>query len=189
MKRICLVGTIAIFFACSNSSSGDEHEFINLQIGAIYKTGGGFGYENRHVEMAHHYLILKEFDEKDNYGWNQFIAFADSYRDTVQMDLPLSAITICKPFNTNRNFSGGDGWQEMRENSLLTVAYSHQTMHEKLAHISGLTIWRDGKPYSINVLTPERMKKLGGYYDSSGEYSFKWMDRYKNQIPPDADTL
>lgn len=183
---ICL---FTLFLSCKNESEDKVREPIILQIDHVYRTGGSMTEGNRHVDMADHYLILKEYSEEDASSWSNFVQFADNYRDTVQTTLPLSSITIVKPYkkHVTSDLYGGEGWLELREHCLLTINYSKQTMHDKLADISSLDIWQNGEPFNIDLMTDKRIKKLDGYFDSSGEFSEKWSDRYKNQIPVDRE--
>jgi hypothetical protein len=187
MKLFYFFYVLILFLSCRNQSEDKVLEPIELQIDQVFKTGGSMGVGNKHVDMADHYLILKEYNEEDASRWSDFVQFADNYRDTVQTTLPLSSITICRPYKITTNLAGGEGRDEFNDHLLLTINYSHQTMHAKLADIEGLTIWQKGQPYSVNLLTNQRKKKLGGYFDSTGEYSEKWWDRYKDQIPVDRE--
>jgi hypothetical protein len=191
MKLLYLTCVFCLLLSCQNHSEDKVRQPITLQIDQVYKTGGSMAVGDKHVDMAYHYLILKEYNEVGASSWSNFIELADSYRDTTQSTLPLSSITICKPYKITTNLAGGEGWDEFTEHLMLTINYSHQTMHEKLADISGLTFWQDGEPYSVELLTKERIKKLSGYIDSSRGYNEKWWERYKNQIPVDykADSI
>lgn len=188
MRLFYFVCVLISLFSCKDVSKKEQNNPIDLQIDQVYKTGGGMGQGNdKHVDMADHYLILKEYSEDDVSSWDDFIEFADKYRDTVQTTLPLKSITIVKPYKITTNLSGGKGWQEFREHCLLTVNYSYQTMHEKLADIESLIFYQNGEARKVDLLTDQRKKKLTGYFDSNGNYSEKWWDRYKDQVPVDYE--
>jgi hypothetical protein len=188
MKLFYFAIVFSLLHSCKNQYYERASQPITLQVDQVYKTGGSMAVGDKRVDMAYHYLILKEYNEADNSSWNNFIEFADSYRDTVALAIPLSSITICKPYKITTNLAGGEGWDEFTEHQILTINYSHQTMHETLADISGLTFWKNGEPYSVNLLTDERLKQGGKYFDSSDKYSEKWWDRYKSQLPVDHET-
>jgi hypothetical protein len=187
MKLLYFSFVFSLLLSCKNYSRDEVPAPIKLQIDRVYKTGGSMAEGNKHVDLADHYLILKAYNEEDARSWSDFVQFADNYRDTVQTTLPLSSITLCKPYTITTNLSGGEGWQEFRAHFLLTIDYSYQTMHEKLADIEALTFWQNGKPHSVGLLTEQRKKKLNGYFDSNGKYSEKWWDRYKDQMPLDRE--
>lgn len=187
MKLLYFTCVFSLLLSCGDTPKIKSSAPIKLQIDRVYVNTSGMGEGNKHVDKADHYLILKEYNEEYGGNWDEFIDFADTYRDTVKTTLPLGSITIVKPYDIRANYPQGQGWQEFSEHFLVSIAYSKQTMHEKLADISSLVIWQRGEPFRINLLTKRRMKKIGGYFDSSGKYSDKWWDRYKNQRPVDYE--
>ena len=156
-----------------------------LEVGKVHIEYSGQGDGERTVNMESHFIILKRYNDFGSGMINNFIGFADSYRDTVKSKLPIRTITICKPFTF---YPSGDSRDKgpLDENSLLTIHYSKQTMHKPLADIKAIETWIDGKYFYVDLLPESRLLGNRNYYDSAGK-SVNWMNRYKDQVPFDIE--
>lgn len=133
-----------------------------------------------------HYVMVENYNEDD--FDNFLVSYADKYRQTCTVDLPIWAITFCRPFDFDENDE--ENWGEsIRENAIVDISYTEETLHKDYPDIGSITFYANGKSTFIQIMTSERAKNAG-YYDSSGRYKREWIKEFNKKFTKNSrDTI
>jgi hypothetical protein len=148
------------FTHCSNNLPEKKYSKLEISDRLIEQYGStetGTGYS--------HNLILKNFNP-DLYTENNLIAFGDNYIDTVSTGKPIFSITICKPFELEKQYDSRD-IGPIRDHAIISINYnSYDPELDRLPIITGMILWIDGKPIEISPLDKDERQKTLKYHQN-----------------------
>jgi hypothetical protein len=169
MQKVFILIFIVIFaVSCNNDRGNSKQEHTPLTFKRIDVTGLSHGQHSDKVNFEisgyEHYIAVENFDE-DN--WDNFwVDYADKYIDTCTTNLPIWAVTFCRPFDYQPHGDSRD-LDPLQEHAIVSISYGYETLHKKYPDIVGVEVYNNGKATYIQTQTLNRAKDKG-YYDSSG---------------------
>ena len=173
-KTFFLLFAILINYSCNRDNINSKNDYKPLVLKKIDVTKLGEGHnsnnDNFQISGYEHYLTVENYNDE---AWDNFLVdYADKYIDTCRTDLPIWAVTFCRPFNYEPYGDSRD-LDVLEKHAIITIGYGKETLLKKYPDISFVEFWNNGKSTYIQTLTLNRMKDKG-YVDS--------LDNYKTDI-------
>lgn len=162
MKTLKLIVLIFILGSCNpnNAGSFDEKDCIEPHIRPIYYEQGCNGNKCGYF----HTIMLDSYNE-DCFNHYDFVFMADKYLDSVKTNLPVKGITFVRPFDFHPAYDSEDAGP-IRENSIVDIYYTDETMNNKVPEISSISIWTKGKRRDLEYMYVSSRQERMDYYNS-----------------------
>jgi hypothetical protein len=152
---------IIIFFlivlSCISCKS-DETNCTEAKIKSVY-----FDYNCHNDTCGYIHTVMLDIYSDECFTEYDFIHLADKYLDTISNKLPVNGITFVKPFNFQPVYDSRDAGP-IRENSIVSIFYTEETMRNKIPEISSVSFWANGTNKGLEYIqVPSRQRRINSY--------------------------
>lgn len=162
MKTLKLIVLLFILGSCNpdNAGSFDEKDCVETDIRPIYYEQGCNG-----DKCGYFHTVMLDSYNDDCFNQYDFVFMADTYLDSVKTNLPVKGITFVRPFDFHPAYDSEDAGP-IRENSIVDIYYTDETMNNKVPEISSISIWTKGKRKDLEYMYVSSRQERMDYYNS-----------------------